>query len=56
MCDDVLWHGRVADPRAKPPEAEDAVAFNARLFHDRLLQSVSLPFANGVFLSMVNKS
>jgi predicted O-methyltransferase YrrM len=54
IADDVLWHGRVADPRSRAVETDGARLHNDRIFADPRLSSVILPFGNGVSVSLMS--
>lgn len=53
LADNVLWSGRVMDPRANDPEDEGIRTYNDRVTrHPRLLSSI-LPIGDGVSVSLV---
>jgi predicted O-methyltransferase YrrM len=53
IADNVLWSGRIADPRATDPEDEGLRIYNQRIATDPRLHSVILPLGDGVAVSLV---
>jgi caffeoyl-CoA O-methyltransferase len=50
MVDNVLWGGKVLDPRPSDPDTWSIVGFNAAVAADDRMESVMLPIADGVTL------
>jgi caffeoyl-CoA O-methyltransferase len=51
MVDNVLWSGRVLDPRPSDPATWAIVGFNASVAADDRVETVMLPIADGVTLA-----
>jgi caffeoyl-CoA O-methyltransferase len=50
LFDNMLWHGRVAEPKATEREARAVHALNRKLAKDRRIEAVLLPVADGIQL------
>jgi predicted O-methyltransferase YrrM len=53
MADNVLWSGRVADPKASDPDTEGLRQYARRVAEDKRLDSVILTIGDGLAVSLV---
>ncbi len=50
LIDNVLWHGKVADPKMTDRTTEAMREFNDFLSHDERIEQLLLPFRDGLFI------
>jgi len=48
IADNVLWYGKVADPKYKDPQTEGLRAYNKMVYVDQEVTSVLLPLGDGL--------
>jgi predicted O-methyltransferase YrrM len=55
MADNVLWSGRVTDPKATDPDTEGLRTYARRVADDERLESVILTLGDGLGVSLVRR-
>jgi predicted O-methyltransferase YrrM len=53
LADNVLWSGRVADPKAKDSDTEALRLYSRRIAEDERLESTILAIGDGLGVSLV---
>jgi predicted O-methyltransferase YrrM len=56
MADNVLWSGRVVDPKASDPDTEGLRLYSRRVAEDERLDSVILTIGDGLAVSLVRRA
>jgi predicted O-methyltransferase YrrM len=51
LADNVLWSGKVIDPKAKDPETELLRTYNERIHQDERVENILLPIRDGIMVA-----